>query len=157
MSIQLAPEQERRIRIVVNAGAYHSAEEALDAAVAAVETAAAPDFEGTQEARTGPTRPSKRSETPQGSAEAGSVVRASSNEEPEELLLEGLNSGDPVQARTGPARPSKRLGTQEAFAEPGSVVRASSSEADENFWNRLRAETDTIAAEHQARKSIRES
>ena len=67
MSIQLTPEQEQRIRTVVNAGAYHSAEEALDAAVAAVEVAAVPDFEGTQQ-------------------------------ELEELLLEGLNSGDPVEA-----------------------------------------------------------
>jgi Arc/MetJ-type ribon-helix-helix transcriptional regulator len=90
MSIQLTPEQEQRIRTIVNAGAYRSAEEALDAAVAAVEIAAAPDFEGTQK-------------------------------ELEELLLEGVNSGEPV-------------------------------EADENFWNRLRAETDTIAMEHQARK-----
>lgn len=95
MSIQLTPEQEQRIRTVVSAGAYRSAEEALDAAVAAVEIAAAPDFEGTQE-------------------------------ELEELLLDGLNSGEPV-------------------------------EADENFWNRLRAETDRIATEHQARKPFRES
>jgi hypothetical protein len=42
-------------------------------------------------------------------------------EELEDLLLEGLNSGEPV-------------------------------EADENFWNRLRAETDTMATERQARK-----
>jgi Arc/MetJ-type ribon-helix-helix transcriptional regulator len=49
MSIQLTPDQEQRIRTVVNAGGYRSAEEALDAAVAAVEIAAAPDFEGTQE------------------------------------------------------------------------------------------------------------
>ena len=67
MSIQLTPEQEQRIRTVVNAGAYRSAEEALEAAVAAVEIAAAPDFEGTQE-------------------------------ELEELLLEGINSGEPVEA-----------------------------------------------------------
>jgi putative addiction module CopG family antidote len=67
MSIQLTHEQEQRIRTMVSAGAYRSAEEALDAAVAAVETAAAPDFEGTQE-------------------------------ELEELLLEGLNSGEPVEA-----------------------------------------------------------
>jgi len=67
MSIQLTPEQEQRIRTVVNAGAYRSAEEAIEAAVAAVEIAAAPDFEGTQE-------------------------------ELEELLLEGLNSGEPVEA-----------------------------------------------------------
>lgn len=95
MSIQLTPEQEQRIRTVVNAGAYRSAEEALDAAVAAVEIAAAPDFEGTQEELQG-------------------------------LLLEGFNSGDPV-------------------------------EANDNFWNRLRAETDMIATEHHARKPIRES
>ncbi len=49
MSVQLTPEQERRIRTVVNAGVYRSTEEALDAAVAALETAAAPDFEGTQD------------------------------------------------------------------------------------------------------------
>ena len=49
MSIQLTPEQERRIRTVVNAGAYGSTEEAIDVAVAAVELAAAPGFEGTQE------------------------------------------------------------------------------------------------------------
>jgi Arc/MetJ-type ribon-helix-helix transcriptional regulator len=67
MSMQLTPEQEQRIQAIVNAGAYSSAEEALDAAVAAVETAAAPGFEGTQE-------------------------------ELEELLLEGLNSGEPIQA-----------------------------------------------------------
>jgi Arc/MetJ-type ribon-helix-helix transcriptional regulator len=42
MSIQLTPEQEQRIRTVVNAGAYRSAEEALEAAVAAVEIAALP-------------------------------------------------------------------------------------------------------------------
>ena len=47
MSLQLTPEQERRIRTVVGAGAYRNAEEALDAAVAAVETAVAPQFEGT--------------------------------------------------------------------------------------------------------------
>jgi Arc/MetJ-type ribon-helix-helix transcriptional regulator len=90
MSMQLTPKQEQRIRTVVNAGAYRSAEEALDAAVAAVEIAAAPEFEGSQA-------------------------------ELEELLLDGLNSGEPV-------------------------------EADETFWNRLRAETDSMAAEHQARK-----
>jgi len=91
MSMQLTPEQEQRIRTVVDAGAYRSAEEALDAAVAAVELVAAVDFEGT-------------------------------HEELEELLLEGIDSGQPV-------------------------------EADEVFWNRVRAETNTIALEHQARKS----
>ena len=67
MAIQLTPEQERRIQAVVNAGAYSSTEKALDAAVAALEIAAAPDFEGTKE-------------------------------ELEQLLLEGLDSGDPVEA-----------------------------------------------------------
>jgi putative addiction module CopG family antidote len=67
MSIHLTPEQEQRIQTIVKAGAYRSAEEALDAAVAAVENAAAPDFEGTQE-------------------------------ELEELLREGLESGEAVAA-----------------------------------------------------------
>lgn len=73
MPIQLTPEQEQRIRTVVGAGAYRSTEEALDAAVAAVEIAA-------------------------------------------------VDSGTPV-------------------------------EADEDFWDRLKAETDGIAAAQQARKS----
>jgi hypothetical protein len=87
MAIQLTPEQEQRI--VVNAGAYPSTEEALDAAVAAVEIAAAPGFEGTKA-------------------------------ELEALLAEGQNSGEPV-------------------------------EVDEAFWNRLRADTDQMVADHQAR------
>ena len=49
MAIQLTPEQELRIQAVVNAGAYPSTHEALDAAVAAVEIIAAPGFEGSQE------------------------------------------------------------------------------------------------------------
>jgi hypothetical protein len=49
MAIQLTPEQEQRIQAVVKAGAYPSTEEALDAAVAAVEIAATPGFEGTPE------------------------------------------------------------------------------------------------------------
>lgn len=49
MAIQLTPEQEQRIQAVVNAGAYPSAQEALDAAVTAVEIAAAAGFEGSQE------------------------------------------------------------------------------------------------------------
>jgi Arc/MetJ-type ribon-helix-helix transcriptional regulator len=49
MAIQLTPEQEMRIRAVVNAGAYPSAQDALDAAVTAVEIAAAPGFEGSEE------------------------------------------------------------------------------------------------------------
>ena len=67
MSMQLTPEQEQRIQAVVDAGAYSSAEEALNAAVAAVETVAAPGFEGTQQ-------------------------------ELDELLLEGLNSGGSIEA-----------------------------------------------------------
>src|SRR5712691_10836981 len=49
MAIQLTPEQEERIQAVVNAGAYSSPEEALNAALAVVETAAAPGFAGTPE------------------------------------------------------------------------------------------------------------
>ena len=48
MAIQLTPDQEQRIQAIVNAGAYPSTEEALDAAVAAVEIATAPGFEGSQ-------------------------------------------------------------------------------------------------------------
>ena len=46
MAIQLTLEQEQRIQAIVNAGAYPTASEALDAAVAAVEIAAGPGFEG---------------------------------------------------------------------------------------------------------------
>lgn len=67
MAIQLTAEQEQRIKAVVNAGMYPSTEEAVDAAVAAVETAAVPNFEGTQA-------------------------------ELDDLLIEGLNSGEPVEA-----------------------------------------------------------
>ncbi|HEX3744364.1 MAG TPA: hypothetical protein VHW09_10555 [Bryobacteraceae bacterium] len=49
MAMQLTPEQEQRIQAIVNAGAYPSAQEALDAAVAAVEIAAALGFEGSQD------------------------------------------------------------------------------------------------------------
>jgi hypothetical protein len=49
MPIQLTPEQEQRLQAVVNAGAYRSAEEALDAALTVVEKAAAHDFDGTQD------------------------------------------------------------------------------------------------------------
>jgi hypothetical protein len=48
MAIQLTPEQEQRLQAVVSAGAYASPEEALNAALAVVENAAAHDFEGTQ-------------------------------------------------------------------------------------------------------------
>jgi len=49
MAIQLTPEQEQRIQAIVKAGAYPSAEEALDAAVAAVEIRATPGFIGSPE------------------------------------------------------------------------------------------------------------
>jgi Arc/MetJ-type ribon-helix-helix transcriptional regulator len=49
MPIQLTPEQEQRIQAIVKAGAYPSAREALDAAVAAVEIVAAHDFGGSRE------------------------------------------------------------------------------------------------------------
>ena len=49
MAIQLTPEQEQRIQAIVNTGAYPSAQEALDAAVTAVEAAVAPGFEGPRE------------------------------------------------------------------------------------------------------------
>ena len=49
MAIQLTPEQEMRIQAVVNAGAYPSAQDALDAAVTAVEIAATAGFEGSHE------------------------------------------------------------------------------------------------------------
>ena len=67
MATRLTPEQERRIQTIVEAGAYHSAEEALDAAVAAVEIVSAPGFDG-------------------------------SANELEELLREGLDSGEAVDA-----------------------------------------------------------
>jgi Arc/MetJ-type ribon-helix-helix transcriptional regulator len=49
MAIQLTAEQEQRLQAVVNAGAYASAEEALNAALSVVEKAAAHDFDGAQE------------------------------------------------------------------------------------------------------------
>lgn len=49
MAIQLTAEQEQRLQAVVNAGAYESPEEALNAALTVVEMAAAHDFEGTEE------------------------------------------------------------------------------------------------------------
>ena len=49
MPMQLTPEQEQRLQAVVNAGAYASADEALDAALAVVERAAVQDFEGSPE------------------------------------------------------------------------------------------------------------
>ena len=49
MAIQLTPKQEQRLQAAVKAGGYTSTEEALDAALAVVEQAAAHDFEGTPE------------------------------------------------------------------------------------------------------------
>ena len=49
MALQLTPKAERRIQAVVNAEAYGSTEEALNAVLAVVETVAVPDFEGTQD------------------------------------------------------------------------------------------------------------
>ncbi len=49
MTIHLTPEQERRVQAVINRGAYQSAEEVVEAALAAVEQRALPGFAGTQE------------------------------------------------------------------------------------------------------------
>jgi hypothetical protein len=49
MAIQLTNEPEERIQPVVKPIAHTSTEEALDAALAMAETAAAPGFEGAQE------------------------------------------------------------------------------------------------------------
>lgn len=46
MAFQLTPEQEQRIQAIVNSGAYASPEEAINAAVAAVEAASVIRFEG---------------------------------------------------------------------------------------------------------------
>ena len=92
MPIHLTQEQEQRIQAVVKNGAYDSAEEALNAALSAVEAAAAPGFEGTAE-------------------------------ELEELLMDGINSGPPVQAdETFWARTASE--TDQMVAEHKSVKRA---------------------------------
>lgn len=49
MAIQLTRQQQERIQAVVERGAYGSTEEAVEAAVSALESAAAPGFEGTPE------------------------------------------------------------------------------------------------------------
>lgn len=49
MAIELTRQQQERIQAVVERGAYGSAEEAVEAAVSALESAAAPGFEGTEE------------------------------------------------------------------------------------------------------------
>jgi Arc/MetJ-type ribon-helix-helix transcriptional regulator len=67
MSIQLTPDQERRVQSFVDSGLCTSAQDVVDAALAVVEQWAAHGFEGPQE-------------------------------ELEELLLDGLNSGEPMEA-----------------------------------------------------------
>jgi Arc/MetJ-type ribon-helix-helix transcriptional regulator len=47
MAIHLTPEQERRVQAVMSRGAYESAQEVVDAALAAVEQRIVPGFTGT--------------------------------------------------------------------------------------------------------------
>ncbi|MGD0570635.1 MAG: hypothetical protein ABSA78_19710 [Candidatus Sulfotelmatobacter sp.] len=47
MTIRLTPEQERRVQAVMSRGAYESAEEVVEAALAAVEQRTVPGFAGT--------------------------------------------------------------------------------------------------------------
>jgi Arc/MetJ-type ribon-helix-helix transcriptional regulator len=49
MTIRLTPEQERRIRAVLDRGSYKSAEEVVEAALTAVEQRTVPGFAGTAE------------------------------------------------------------------------------------------------------------
>jgi Arc/MetJ-type ribon-helix-helix transcriptional regulator len=49
MAIHLTPEQERRIRSVMDRGAYDSVDEVVDAALTAVEQRTVPGFAGTPE------------------------------------------------------------------------------------------------------------
>lgn len=49
MSIQLTPEQERRIQAAVSRGAYDSVEEVVEAALTALEQRIVPGFTGTQQ------------------------------------------------------------------------------------------------------------
>jgi Arc/MetJ-type ribon-helix-helix transcriptional regulator len=49
MTIHLTPEQERRLRAVLDRGAYKSVEEVVEAALTAVEQRAVPGFAGTPE------------------------------------------------------------------------------------------------------------
>jgi Arc/MetJ-type ribon-helix-helix transcriptional regulator len=49
MTINLTPEQERRVEAVMRRGAYNSVEEVMDAALIAVEQRALPGFEGTEQ------------------------------------------------------------------------------------------------------------
>jgi Arc/MetJ-type ribon-helix-helix transcriptional regulator len=47
MTIHLTPEQEQRVQAVMNRGSYASAEEVVEAALAAVEQRTVPGFSGT--------------------------------------------------------------------------------------------------------------
>ena len=49
MTIYLTPEQERRLQAVIRRGGYGSLEEAVEAALTAVEQRTVPGFAGTQE------------------------------------------------------------------------------------------------------------
>ena len=49
MTIHLTPEQERRLRAVLDHGAYKSVEEVVEAALTAVEQRTVPGFAGTPE------------------------------------------------------------------------------------------------------------
>jgi len=49
MTIHLTPEQERRIRAVLDRGSYKSVEEVVEAALSAVEQRSVPGFAGTAE------------------------------------------------------------------------------------------------------------
>jgi Arc/MetJ-type ribon-helix-helix transcriptional regulator len=49
MTIHLTPEQERRIRAVIDRGGYKSVEEVVEAALTAVEQRTVPGFAGTPE------------------------------------------------------------------------------------------------------------
>ncbi len=49
MTIHLTPEQERRLRAVLDRGAYKSVEEVVEAALTAVEQRTVPGFAGTPE------------------------------------------------------------------------------------------------------------
>lgn len=49
MAIHLTPEQEQRVLAVVRRGSYHSVDEVVEAALAAVEQRTVPGFSGTPE------------------------------------------------------------------------------------------------------------
>ena len=49
MTIQLTPEQERRIQAVISSGAYASVNDVMEAALASVEQRAVPSFDGAEQ------------------------------------------------------------------------------------------------------------